>query len=78
MMWAALLGGEHLLVAQAITGHDEHRGAPTGSDCAESPSASPRASPPRGRNRGPAAPEDHVGAFGDDWRALDALPDGGP
>jgi len=75
LMWAALLGVNISSWLQAITGHDEPSGRAHGKRLRREPVCiAARITHHAGRTEVHAAPEDHVGAFGDDWRALDALP----
>jgi hypothetical protein len=73
-MWAALLGVNISSWLQALTGHDEQSGRAHGKRLRrELVCIAARVTHHAGRSEIHAAPEDHVGPFGDAWRALDAL-----
>ncbi len=73
-MWAALLGVNISSWLQAITGHDETDGRAHAKRLRrELVCIAARVTHHAGRTEVHAAPEDHLGAFGDTWRMLDAL-----
>lgn len=73
-MWAALLGVNLSSWLQALTGHDETQGRAHAKRLRrELVCIAARVTHHAGRTEVHAAPEHHHGAFGDAWRALDAL-----
>lgn len=73
-MWAAFIGLNVSSWLQALTGHDEVGGRAHGKRLRrELVSIPARVTRHGGRTEVHCAPEDEAGAFGDAWRALDAL-----
>jgi hypothetical protein len=73
-MWAALVGLNLSSWLQALTGHDEADGGAHGKRLRrELLCIAARVTSHAGRLEIHGAPEEHDGAFGDAWRALDAL-----